>query len=213
MLALVEARSLIRETLAASLETLTDFRIAAVQSVEELRGLGEQPSVVVLSASEGQSECKLASQLRHVGAIGLFSTPIIVLSGEDDLQRVAHALECGAQGYITTSMALDVAVAVIRLVAAGGTFAPAGTLMDAARPRADGAAVTKGDDVNFFTERQAAVIEALRRGMGNKMIACELNLRESTVKVHVRKIMRKLNATNRTQAAFLAGQLRHSSKA
>jgi DNA-binding NarL/FixJ family response regulator len=47
-----------------------------------------------------------------------------------------------------------------------------------------------------------AVVEALRRGRANKIIAHELNLRESTVKVHIRNIMKKLNATNRTEVAY-----------
>jgi DNA-binding NarL/FixJ family response regulator len=51
------------------------------------------------------------------------------------------------------------------------------------------------------------VIDALRRGKPNKIIANELNMRESTVKVHVRNIMKKLNATNRTQVAYLATRL------
>ena len=54
----------------------------------------------------------------------------------------------------------------------------------------------------LFTERQMAVVEALRRGRANKIIAHELQLRESTVKVHIRNIMKKLNATNRTEVAF-----------
>ena len=59
----------------------------------------------------------------------------------------------------------------------------------------------------LFTARQAAVIDALRQGKPNKIIAYELKMRESTVKVHVRNIMKKLNATNRTQVAYLVTQL------
>nr|WP_246482341.1 LuxR C-terminal-related transcriptional regulator [Methylopila capsulata] len=54
-----------------------------------------------------------------------------------------------------------------------------------------------------FTARQAAVVDALRQGKANKIIAYELNMRESTVKVHVRNIMRKLKAKNRTEVAFM----------
>ena len=54
----------------------------------------------------------------------------------------------------------------------------------------------------MFTARQAEVVEALRRGKANKIIAYELHLRESTVKVHIRNIMKKLKATNRTEVAF-----------
>ena len=56
----------------------------------------------------------------------------------------------------------------------------------------------------MFSTRQAAVVEALRRGKSNKQIAYELAMCESTVKVHVRNIMKKLNAKNRTQVAFMA---------
>jgi DNA-binding NarL/FixJ family response regulator len=53
-----------------------------------------------------------------------------------------------------------------------------------------------------FTPRERDVIEALRRGRSNKVIAHDLRLSENTVKVHVRHIMRKLRASNRTQAAL-----------
>jgi DNA-binding NarL/FixJ family response regulator len=46
------------------------------------------------------------------------------------------------------------------------------------------------------------VLEHLRRGDSNKLIARELNIREGTVKVHVRQIMRKLGVANRTQVAI-----------
>jgi DNA-binding NarL/FixJ family response regulator len=50
-------------------------------------------------------------------------------------------------------------------------------------------------------------VDALRRGKANKIIAYELNMKESTVKVHVRNIMKKLRATNRTQVAYIANRL------
>jgi len=59
----------------------------------------------------------------------------------------------------------------------------------------------------MFTARQTAVIAALRQGKQNKIIAHELNMRESTVKVHVRNIMQKLKATNRTEVAYITNQL------
>jgi DNA-binding NarL/FixJ family response regulator len=62
-------------------------------------------------------------------------------------------------------------------------------------------------EAEFFTSRQAAVIEALRMGKPNKSIAYELNMCESTVKVHVRNIMKKLKAKNRTEVAFMANKL------
>ena len=59
----------------------------------------------------------------------------------------------------------------------------------------------------MFTMRQAEVVQALRKGKANKIIAYELNLRESTVKVHIRNIMKKLKATNRTEVAYKINDL------
>ncbi|WP_136625483.1 response regulator transcription factor, partial [Mesorhizobium norvegicum] len=59
----------------------------------------------------------------------------------------------------------------------------------------------------MFTIREAAVVEALKKGKANKIIAYELNLCESTVKVHIRNIMKKLKATNRTEVAYKLRQM------
>ncbi len=55
-----------------------------------------------------------------------------------------------------------------------------------------------------LTPRQLEVLDRLRQGKPNKLIARDLNMTEATVKVHVRQIMRKLGATNRTQAVVCA---------
>jgi DNA-binding NarL/FixJ family response regulator len=59
-----------------------------------------------------------------------------------------------------------------------------------------------------LTAREAEVLAALQKGYPNKWIAHHLNLSENTVKAHIRKIMRKLHATNRTEAVVLSQQLR-----
>ena len=56
------------------------------------------------------------------------------------------------------------------------------------------------DQLNL-TSRELAVINLLREGRANKVIAIKLNMRESTVKVHVRNILQKLRVSNRTHAA------------
>jgi DNA-binding NarL/FixJ family response regulator len=91
----------------------------------------------------------------------------------------------------------------LHLVRAGGVFVPVDGLL--ASPSL-GAKPTKST-FGMFTAKQAAVIEAIRRGKANKAIAYELNMCESTVKVHVRTIMKKLKANNRTQVAYIANQM------
>jgi DNA-binding NarL/FixJ family response regulator len=59
----------------------------------------------------------------------------------------------------------------------------------------------------FLTARQTSVANALRQGKANKIIAYELNMCESTVKVHIRSIMKKLHATNRTEVAYKLNEM------
>ena len=58
-----------------------------------------------------------------------------------------------------------------------------------------------------LTPRELSVIDLLREGKPNKPIARQLDMQENTVKVHVRNILKKLNAANRTHAAFVANRL------
>jgi len=57
-----------------------------------------------------------------------------------------------------------------------------------------------------FTRRETELLDLLRRGMQNKLIAYELGISESTVKAHLRSIMAKLKAKNRTQAVCILAQ-------
>jgi len=127
--------------------------------------------------------------------------PLVVVADTDELTQILKALECGAKGFIPTSVGLRVAAEAIAMTLAGGVFVPASSVM-AMRNVIDAGGPATRPMAGLFTARQMAVVEALRRGRANKIIAHELQLRESTVKVHIRNIMKKLNATNRTEVAF-----------
>jgi DNA-binding NarL/FixJ family response regulator len=130
--------------------------------------------------------------------------PIIVLSDTtSSLQpkTIRGALANGIQGFIPTRTTdMSVAFAAIRLVKEGGTFVPIDLLMTTHEERVATAA-------DALTPRQAAVLSLLQQGKPNKIIAYDLGMTESTVKVHIRNIMRKMGATNRTQAVYKAQQL------
>ena len=142
----------------------------------------------------------LLSRLREL----LPEVPVAVLSDCEDAESIRGAFELGVRGYIPTSLASLVAVGAVQLVCVGGTFAPAAALLSQSdRPQS-----SSGEPlVDGFTQRQSQILDCLRRGMANKLIAYELNMCESTVKVHIRNIMKKLNATNRTQVAYLTRAL------
>ncbi|MCB1519304.1 MAG: response regulator transcription factor [Hyphomicrobiaceae bacterium] len=161
----------------------------------------ENTSIVVYSIGRKLTDAAIEEEI----ALLTHSTediPMALLSDDEDLDDIVEALDHGARGYITTSLPLKIAVEALRLVQAGGVYVPASGLM--AAKRAPDEASPQRFYNGIFTARQAAVVEALRRGKANKIIAYELNMRESTVKVHVRSIMKKLKAKNRTEVAFLA---------
>jgi DNA-binding CsgD family transcriptional regulator len=133
----------------------------------------------------------------------------VVLADSDDVDEVNRALAYGVRGYIPTSVEWEVAVAALRLVSAGGTFVPADALRStAAKPsdQPEGERQGRSDGLHL-TPRELSVIDLLREGKPNKVIAAQLDMQENTVKVHVRNILKTLNATNRTHAAFVANRL------
>jgi DNA-binding NarL/FixJ family response regulator len=132
--------------------------------------------------------------------------PMIVLSERDDTTAAIQAVHLGLQGYVPSTLSSGMLVAVIRLVLAGGTFVPPSVVQAQLDQIAESRWHGEEDSVTYlgFTPREAQVLEQLQQGKANKVIAYELNISESTVKVHVRNIMKKLHATNRTQVAFLA---------
>jgi DNA-binding NarL/FixJ family response regulator len=136
--------------------------------------------------------------------------PVIMISDRDDADDVMHALNCGVRGYIPTSIAAEVAIAALTLVEAGGTYIPVGALLAegrGAQENPEKAEQAQLEEELNLTSRELAVIDLLREGSANKVIAKHLNMRESTVKVHVRNILKKLRATNRTHAATIANRL------
>jgi DNA-binding NarL/FixJ family response regulator len=132
------------------------------------------------------------------------ASPVIVFSDADCIEQskiMRLIMECGARGFVPTQTAtLSVTLAAIRLVRAGGTFVPVDLLLPARTDRVP-------PRQNRLTSRQGAVLNHLQQGKANKIIAYELGMSESTVKVHVRNIMHKMGATNRTQAAYNARRL------
>jgi len=135
----------------------------------------------------------------------LRGAPIIVLSNLEETDNVVDAMARGAKGYIPTSLSLKVVAEAIRLVHAGGTFVPASALQistsAAARPAqalADAAWAWA-----HLTPRQMEVLSHLWEGKQNKTIAHDLGMSEGTVKVHLKHIMKKLHASNRTQVVLI----------
>jgi DNA-binding NarL/FixJ family response regulator len=163
--------------------------------------------------SLGGADLAAGEGLDLVGAVQarLPTVPLAVIADAEDARSIRAALGSGGRGYISTMLEPDVVGSVLSLLLAGGSYVPPTAFLssDAAEAAEAPATATTGVNGNHMplTERQQAVLRCLHQGKSNKMIARELDMRESTVKVHVRSILRKLGALNRTQAALAAVEL------
>jgi len=202
---LIESRPLLRECWTTAIKEAPDCDALGFAGVEEWRDRSASVTAsVVLLCMPAPSPRAVQAQLAALKS-DRSNVPVIILSDDEHPESAAKCLDLGARGYISTSTTVKVAVQAIRLVAAGGQFVPASSAVKAAH------ASTPIGSGFALSARQMAVVESLRRGKSNKEIARELKLRETTVKVHVRNIMRKLKARNRTEVAFLLDQhSRHS---
>jgi DNA-binding NarL/FixJ family response regulator len=203
VIAVIEPRTLARETLAAAFATVAcRYRCRTFSDLDEWRIDPERGAIAALlvcldgfAEREGNVEEEIRQVMNEEPAI-----PIVAIGESEEPGYIARLLGNGARGYIPTSVGLDVAVQAVSLAIAGGVFVPAVTLrksVDGSSPPIAGIGWQFG-----LTERQAAVAGAVAQGKPTKVIAYELGLCESTVKVHIRTIMKKLQARNRTEIAF-----------
>jgi DNA-binding NarL/FixJ family response regulator len=209
-IALIESRSFLRDCLIRSLTPVSRGTIHAYQSVEDwCRAASDASQSLVILSMGGQDRGNELRQVETIASCVDNDAPLIVISEIEEPDHIIALIEKGARGFLPSEISLDIAVEAMNLVRAGGIFVPASSLL-ASRSSSAGAAASGAAELaapSFFTARQLAVVKALRQGKANKLIAYELNMCESTVKVHVRNIMRKLKAKNRTQVAFMAGKL------
>lgn len=118
---------------------------------------------------------------------------------------VRELLAAGAAGFIPKTDSAAVILQAMRLVLAGGTYAPVRLLSGDIDPLT-GTAVRRpsSSGVEGLTGRQLDVLRLLAKGLPNKLIARELDLSEGTIKVHILAIFRTLNVSNRTEAVIAA---------
>src|SRR6266403_2511263 len=213
-MALIDPKPLTRQSIRDVLtEAFTESALVAVSTCEELlemdeERIGKLNLVVVYIRNEGLTTPWVLSTLELL-RVRLPEASTVVLADRNDVGEVNRALAHGVRGYIPTSDEWEVAVAALRLISAGGIFVPADAFRSTVaklddQPEGERQRRSDGRDL---TPRELSVIDLLREGKPNKLIAARLDMQESTVKVHVRNILKKLNAANRTHAAFVANRL------
>lgn len=139
-------------------------------------------------------------------------TFVVLLSGAYRSDDVRKAIEAGAHGFIPKTLRGKALANAVQLVLAGDKYLPSSILADMSDSlpgggdsdgRLVGAFGTEGD-FGRLTPREREVLALLSEGRPNKEIARHLDLREITVKYHLKNIYRKLNVSNRAQAVKMA---------
>jgi DNA-binding NarL/FixJ family response regulator len=161
-------------------------------------------AVLLNIAGRTTSDGLLCDEIASIAA-ELAPAPVIILADGDNLSQTLKVIEQGARGFIPTSVGIEVCVEAIALGCCRRYFHSSRETAFAASIRSTSAR-GRGScpHVHAAAGRGRA---GFRKGKANKIIAYELNLRESTVKVHIRNIMKKLKATNRTEVAYKLNDL------
>jgi two-component system nitrate/nitrite response regulator NarL len=202
---LIDANKLFREGLKRLLEESPFQIVAEAGNLRE--GLlvaehGANPSLILLDMATGaEDEAEALRRLRQA----LPDARMVVLTSDLCTRRLSSALEAGADGYLMKDLSSDALTQSLRLVMLGEKVFPThlAALLISGRvstaPLAEMPPSRKG-----LSQREVQILRCLLSGDSNKMIANQLSITEATVKVHLKSLLRKINASNRTQAAIWA---------
>ena len=175
------------------------------------RAAETQPDVILLDNHlPGVHGVQALAGLREVAP----RAQVLMLTVSEDERDLAAALRGGARGYLLKTVDSDaLASAIVRTVAGQSTISPemTGKLVTAfqsLQPEAAGAAAAAAppptDPLASLSPREQQILAEIALGASNKEIARTLAIAETTVKIHVQHILRKLGLSSRVQAAVYA---------
>jgi len=165
-------------------------------------------AMVILSLGSASVEVPQQQALIKSTRKSLPRAPLVIFSDREEPNEVCAAFEAGAAGFMPTSIDPAVALQALSFIKCGGSFFPPSALHKEEPSVAPQVGVEARADVgplrssSRLTAKQEEVLQLLRQGQSNKVIASQLGLSVATVKVHLRSIMRKLGVANRTQVAL-----------
>lgn len=201
---LIDANKLFREGLKRLLD---DTPIQIVAEAGNLREAatsvegGLVPQLVLLDlAGSGEEEAEGMRRLRGL----LPEARMVILTSDLCTRRLANALEAGADGYLMKDLSSDALAQSLKLVMMGEKVFPTHLAALLISGRINGNSTDRPVSRKGLSQREVQILRCLLNGDSNKMIANHLSITEATVKVHLKSLLRKINASNRTQAAIWA---------
>jgi two-component system, NarL family, response regulator len=190
----VDDHPLLREGIAAVLANHSDTRVVGeasngAQAVEQFRAL--RPDVVLMDLQmPGMSGIDAIAAIRSEFP----DARIVVLTAHRGDVQILRALKAGAVGYLLKDTLRKGLVDTIRKVSMGRREIPADVAMEVAEHQGD----------EHLTDRELQVLKSVAAGNSNKIVADRLGITEETVKTHMRSVLSKLSANDRTHAVTIA---------
>ena len=199
---LVDDHSMVREGLKQLIEFEHDFIVIgeaangeqALEKIEKLK-----PDIVMLDINmpkmNGIDTLKIIKQSKY-------NTKVILLTIHNEVEYLIKAIEIGCEGYLLKDSNSIVLRRAIKTVYAGETF-----IQPSIIPTLNAGLTEKSkssDKLSTLTRRELEVLKLIAEGLFNKEIASRLDISERTVKNHISNIFKKIEVSDRTQAAVFA---------
>lgn len=202
---LVDDHVLFRSGVKALLQRHDDFEVLdeagdGLEGIKRARSL--QPDVILLDLHmpgiSGLEAVKVITE-------EIPGARVLMLTVSEDAQDLMEALRAGASGYLLKNIEMDALLDAIRRAAEGDSVvSPQMTAKLIQGVREQPGAASQVVERDKFSPRERDILNCLAQGESNKEIARALDLAESTVKIHVQNIFKKLNMSSRVQVALYA---------
>ena len=200
-IAVVDDHPLFREGVTRSLAESGQFKVVGEGSSQEdaLRIARDlKPDIMLIDLSMPGGGLGAIAPIRSLNA----DIRIVVLTVSEAAEDVAAALNGGVNGYVLKGIGSRALAEVLSVVAAGETYVTPTLSARLLSHLASDPPSAAADPFQSLSKRERDVIDLVARGMSNKEIGIKLDLHEKTVKHHMSRILSKLNANNRTEAAL-----------
>ncbi|CAM3040792.1 two-component system response regulator NarL [Vibrio mytili] len=182
-------------TLEEGLQVICEYSNGA----EAIEGaIQHDPDLIILDLNmQGMSGLETVRNMREQGV----TARVVMLTVSDNEEDVLEAISSGADGYLLKDMepediVTNIKQAVLGQLALSDRLTKV-LLESSSKPQKQ----PRDNPLKTLTNRELEILSLISKGMSNKLIANELNITDSTVKVHVKNLLKKINVSSRLEAA------------
>lgn len=173
-----------------------------IDQIDDLADKDPDNTAILLDDGDGASRAsEIVAEARGLNG----DMPIIVLSDDMNPENLASYLKAGADAYLIKDLSFDALLRSLELVMLGEKVFPTQLAAYLVNHAIESSFHIHDENEPYgLSQREVQILKCLLRGDSNKMIARRLDITDATVKVHMKSLLRKIKAGNRTQAAIWA---------